>query len=341
MNLESLTPYLPSKKSLIAFIILSATGMGYFAWDYFYYQKPIETALNDTAGRSAYLSAKNKDRDHDGLADWEELLFSMNPDNPDTDGDGMLDGEEVGRLSINGSIHGESSSSSPILTETEKFAREIGSVAIGLSAGGKDTIIASGKDVGTALAKKVQDEMRNMPDAYAFSNIRISSDSTDALKAYGNELIKVLAGNLIPETESSVLARIIKDPNRKAFTEKELENLQRASDAYRKDAAGFLALSVPRSAAFAHLLLINASVRLSSDVEKMKLAFTDPLVSLIVLNQYIKDEDNIRMAMEDIRMQIINSKITYDIHEPGYIFTNVSWKKQEKQLPAQTSAQDI
>ncbi len=36
-----------------------------------------------------------KDSDGDGLADWEELLWGTDPDNPDTDGDGIPDKESV------------------------------------------------------------------------------------------------------------------------------------------------------------------------------------------------------------------------------------------------------
>lgn len=37
----------------------------------------------------------NRDSDNDGLFDWEELLWKMDPKNPDTNGDGILDGQEV------------------------------------------------------------------------------------------------------------------------------------------------------------------------------------------------------------------------------------------------------
>lgn len=37
----------------------------------------------------------NRDSDNDGLLDWEELLWNMDPQNPDTNGDGILDGQEV------------------------------------------------------------------------------------------------------------------------------------------------------------------------------------------------------------------------------------------------------
>lgn len=36
-----------------------------------------------------------KDSDNDGLADWQEQIFSTDPNNPDTDNDGYLDGEEI------------------------------------------------------------------------------------------------------------------------------------------------------------------------------------------------------------------------------------------------------
>lgn len=38
---------------------------------------------------------KNRDSDHDGLADWQETVYQTDPCRPDSDGDGYLDGEEV------------------------------------------------------------------------------------------------------------------------------------------------------------------------------------------------------------------------------------------------------
>ena len=35
------------------------------------------------------------DTDQDGLADWEEVLWQTDKNNPDTDGDGTSDGEEI------------------------------------------------------------------------------------------------------------------------------------------------------------------------------------------------------------------------------------------------------
>jgi len=40
-------------------------------------------------------SDKNKDSDHDGLMDWQEVAWQTDPCRADTDGDGYLDGEEV------------------------------------------------------------------------------------------------------------------------------------------------------------------------------------------------------------------------------------------------------
>jgi len=90
-------PKLSKKVNIIVGILLLLIGIsigGYLV---------LGSKIASLKGNSGQLSeqsseiaeAGQKDTDGDGLADWQEVLFGTDKDNPDTDGDGYLDGEEV------------------------------------------------------------------------------------------------------------------------------------------------------------------------------------------------------------------------------------------------------
>ena len=86
--------YLPSKKVFF----IAAIAVGVLAWTLVY--QSIETKKVVLQGRSLLALAESEqlrftDSDNDGLSDWEEPLYGMDPNDPDTDSDGIPDGKET------------------------------------------------------------------------------------------------------------------------------------------------------------------------------------------------------------------------------------------------------
>ena len=80
------------------------------------------------------------DADADGLKDWEEPLWGLDPENPDTDGNGVTDGEEILRIrnSIDTSTTLAGEEDVP-LTQTGTFSQELFSLISALQENGELT----------------------------------------------------------------------------------------------------------------------------------------------------------------------------------------------------------
>ena len=64
------------------------------------------------------------DSDADGLKDWEETLWKLDPKNPDTDGNGIPDAEEVKKKMAEIDSKGEMESSGDGAAESESYTTD-------------------------------------------------------------------------------------------------------------------------------------------------------------------------------------------------------------------------
>jgi len=89
-----------------------------------YQELAVKTSNNFVQTADVY----EKDTDGDGLADWEEVLWSTDPNKADTDGDGVLDKDEVyGEAKAQELAYEDSAlnKNDDTLNTTEKVAREL------------------------------------------------------------------------------------------------------------------------------------------------------------------------------------------------------------------------
>lgn len=56
---------------------------------------PQDASGNPDVSLTTAKELSERDSDNDGLPDWEEFLWKLDPQNPDTNNDGVLDGQEV------------------------------------------------------------------------------------------------------------------------------------------------------------------------------------------------------------------------------------------------------
>ena len=113
--------FLPSKKILMLIASIVIVVCGFFIYPHIsncitrIIKKAIPIYKQPTISR--VNSAFDRDTDGDGIPDWQETLFDLNPAASDTDGDGVVDTipDELQSLSEN----------SEIVTTTDKLALEI------------------------------------------------------------------------------------------------------------------------------------------------------------------------------------------------------------------------
>lgn len=94
MSKKSTLSWLPSWKFVVALIILVVIVVGSILIPYLLKKKNTHDNLVTDITATPQKNI-NDDTDGDGLLDWEEKLWGLNPANPDTNGNGVSDKDEV------------------------------------------------------------------------------------------------------------------------------------------------------------------------------------------------------------------------------------------------------
>jgi hypothetical protein len=229
----------------------------------------------------------NKDTDKDGVLDWEEPLWGLDPTKKETT-PGIPDSTVASKLKANqGSVEqGESSLNTENLTETDKFSRELFSTVTSLNQSG-----AMDQATADQITDSLMEKMKNSTTKKVFtlSDIKTTSDnSVTAIKKYV-DLVNTLDNNLIKKypakgTVAEILQRFVIDENNVDVTVlKDLDpNIKQAQEGISE----MLKISVPSDLAQIHLDLINATERVMENLSDFQLFETDPIVAMSGMSKY-------------------------------------------------------
>lgn len=215
------------------------------------------------------------DEDRDGLADWQETLWGLDPANKDSDGDGISDSEELETIQKQlktPSTFGEIEATSSAETRTDQFAEQIVQLVSALQGAGQlneenqqaiiEQIVAYGENA--VIEKK-----------YTEKDISIVSSNETNLEIYIQKLNEILGTIQVTPEDVRLLIQI--DPD-------QFELLQlRYSEAEKKYstlAKSLLSMKVPKDIAYEHLEFINASYAIENTFSAYQLLETDPILML-------------------------------------------------------------
>ncbi len=251
------------------------------------------------------LADSVSDSDNDGLKNWEENLRKTDPKNPDSDGDGTTDGDEVaaGRdpLKTNTAkkgqtpndilevrINNNSSTTEPILTETEKLARELFSTYLSLNKGDKTLTIEEQASMIDNVLNKAKNNVKLDYKTYTTKDFSsISGQITKSIiDKYKQDLRKALdyahtkSGNGTT-SELTILQSALDDENENA-----LNDLDPIIKEYSLLTKELLKIKVPSVAVKDHLDFVNNVSFVGQAISYMKTKYNDPVVILAVLNDY-------------------------------------------------------
>ena len=274
------------------------------------------------------------DGDGDGLPDWEETLYGTDPHNPDTRGLGMTDGDAVEKglivpkavarlpdapLASSTPTSGSPAGAAPG-TLTDAFARTFFTLYLNAKtqAGGALSKAQLSALTQEALAV-LQKTITTSPDFRIAGQLTIAGSGPDALRAYAAaaESVFGIHSARLPKSEIDYLLEATKGDAAA------LDAIAAIAKSYSNAAAGLAALSVPQEAAAAHLRLVNAAARLGeiqSDFTKLK---TDPLVTMLALNQYPDAAQALGLAFTDIAQVYARANIVLTPGTPGASFVNI------------------
>lgn len=292
--------YLPSKQFSIFIGIALLTGIVIFIVLKIIDNKTsLSQRVQNIATREVF---EDMDSDNDGLKDWEEALWGLDPNNPDTNGDGILDGQEVEKRK------GELRASDQFVevlaepkTETEKFARQILTIALNVnqSSGGNLTesqVMAIAENLlKSTNSKGVQ--------VYSVSDLNISTTKTP--KSYYDEMSQALAYlNTVPTNELVILEHAI-STNRKSF----LDDLGPIIEAYASAPEKIIKKEVPAGIADAHVEYLNALISKAVSLVSIAQYFDDPIIAMRGVEEYRLADEKLTESGIKIQRYLRNNGI--------------------------------
>lgn len=211
-----------------------------------------------------------KDSNGNGISDWEEQLWGLDPTKLTTDGVANKSIIEQKRRSLQTNEDGGP------LNETDRLARELFSVTTALSQGGAGRTLSQ---VGGSIGENMP-EPQTAPH-YSREDLRLVTTSGRALITYRRGLEKALASYSATLPEIEVVIQTLETGNTD-----QLDALNKTIAFYQSLNSQLISLSVPRSVAQYHLDMVNSTYGLAEAFKKMKVLDDNGIQALVGLAEY-------------------------------------------------------
>lgn len=252
----------------------------------------------------------NKDTDGDGIIDWQEGLYGLDPNKKETT-PGTPDSSTINKLRAEhgddiGTAYGEDffgeTKSTEKLTQTEQFSRELFATVAATSQNSvADPAIISA--ISASLAEKIQNPV--VRKVFLTSDIKIINDnSAQAEKAYYNAMKSIQIKYPINDDVLGILQRFVADEEN--VDPSILKELDPAINQMQNIVNATLIVAVPQSIASLHLNALNAAERLMENISDMRLFDSDPIVALGAMSKFAENVDSFQSTL--ISMVIALSK---------------------------------
>ena len=255
-------------------------------------------------------SLVNRDSDLDGVLDWEEGLWGMDPKKSDSDENGVLDKDEIIKLKEEASSQqGESSLYLPEdeenLTETDRFSRELFSTVAALNQAGvvdQSTIDKLSESLveqmGITASKKI----------FTIADIKIIDDnSTQAIKKYESALGSLYQQHIIETDVYGILAESLTSEG--DIDINALNKLDPIIGHFRGIIKGMVGMSVPRSLSLAHLEVLNDFQKVMENISNIKLVDSDIIIAMSAISQYESADEKLKYSIQGL-IDAINQKLS-------------------------------
>ena len=251
-----------------------------------------------TYGNLTIKDLVNKDTDDDGILDWQESLYGLDPTKKETT-PGIPDSTAIVKLKTEQKISAKTNENKPNtenLTKTDQFSRELVSAMVALNQNGVVDQTTIDK-LGAILAEKIQNpEIRKV---FSISDIKTTSDNS--LPAFQNYLQTFeTIHKKYPDmdyTVLEVLQKFMVDENNVDISV--LAKLDPIIEQNNKIITALTKMEVPESISALHLDIINSLERLGENASDIRLFDTDPILSLGGITQYEKNVARLETSLNN------------------------------------------
>ncbi|MEY2671903.1 MAG: hypothetical protein RL687_320 [Candidatus Parcubacteria bacterium] len=309
MNKENKKSYLPSHEFiariiLLAVLLLAAVG-GNALYKYFKNKKdskstsiPTNTIKLDSGITVSDVMLKDSNRN--GIADWEESLWGLDPKSDGFSNKTIIDNKKKSLNSESGVQNQESEKSED---ETGRLAREFFSSFMSLKESGALNTNAV-ENMTEIIGKEVGNT--DIPDTYIANSIKVILSNKTNLEKYQKELENIIQkhADRLSGNELEIMATAVENEDTVG-----IGDLAQISNEYRSLAKDLTTIPTPRNVAQDHLLLINAYDKIGVSVLKMSDAIINPVsatTGTVMYTRYTKEIDQI---VENIKTTFIDNGI--------------------------------
>ncbi len=221
-----------------------------------------------------------QDTDLDGVADWEESLWGLDPSKKETT-PGIPDSTVASKLRTEQGGAEGTGEYTENLTETDKFSRELFSTVAALNQNGamdQETL----DKLSTSLAENIKNSSK--AKVYTLSDIKVTQDnSIAAVKKYDDTMDSINKKYPVNAGVIDILQRFIIDENNvdvSVLTELDLIIIPTEDKI-----AAISQMTVPQYISSLHLDFLNALEKFLENIKDIRLYDSDPVVALGAIGQ--------------------------------------------------------
>lgn len=270
----------PHKRTL--WIIVTLCGLSVlFVW--FNQEKNVVPLLTqeDIVTKSAE-DVTTRDSDDDGVRDWEEFLWGLDPNKKDSNRDGISDGKELEakKAALRGTSTPATTATS---TFTDTFSREFFVAFSALKQSGNLTTSNIDQISKQSLGALTQ---ATIEEKYSKKDLLFASSTPEARTLYEKAMSQTGKGLSIKTLgrELELLNRAINKPR----SEKLITELQKIQQIYLTLAERTIKIAAPSAIQNTHLDLANTYYKLGAAVGGLTQIYDDPALSIVYFNEYQK-----------------------------------------------------
>jgi hypothetical protein len=242
----------------------------------------------------------DSDSDNDGLADWEEAIWGLDPSNPDTNGNGISDKDELAitqeRLKTATSTGLDASSESETGLKTDSFAEQVVKLVSALQASGQ---LGSENQDAVADQVRVYAENGQPTQTYSAKDIKTVRDSKAAIDTYAQGFAQALKINPISDDDINLLTQF--DPDQFELLQ---TRYSAASTKYQTLLTSLTNIPIPESMVFEHVAFLNVVLDIKDTFDKYKLLDVDPIVTMQKYVQVPNILSTLSSAMDSLLTQV-------------------------------------
>jgi hypothetical protein len=260
-----------------------------------------------------------KDTDNDGVLDWQESLYGLDPNKKETT-PGMPDSSAINKLKTengnapetiettyqnNSSTNTTKVAETEPLTQTEKFSREVFTTVVAVNQNGT-VDPATINAIGASLAEKIKNPV--VRKVFLISDIKIiNDDSAQALQTYVDSIISLDTKYPINENVLGVLEKFVADQDN--IDPSVLKELDPAIDQMQNIINAILKINIPQSISLSHLQVLNDGERVFENISDMQFFESDPIIALGAMSKFVENVDAFQKSVVAMIITISKSGI--------------------------------